>query len=88
LPDREIVIGFAVFCMTCEIPIRAAGRGDFTGDTNFCSQCNAERETACGITIVSDHKDELARTYEEMRKHMGLVQKVLIKIFGSPGEYE
>jgi len=67
--------------MTCEQPIRPANDTDATGDVNYCPHCHSESEAACGITITADYKEDLQWTYEQMKRNMPLVHKVLMQKF-------
>ena len=82
MTDRTITIGFAVFCLTCESQLRNADVGDFVNSVSFCPECGTERKIACGISIMTDYKDELRWAYQEMRKHAELVTLVLFGKFG------
>ena len=81
MAERVVTIGFAVFCMNCEQPIRPATDMDATGDVHHCSHCNQESEVACGITITADYKEDLQATYEQMKANMHLVHEILMLKF-------
>ena len=83
MTEHTIIIGFAVFCLACEKPIRSATDDDYTGQVNFCPNCNDEMEMACGITISASHGEDLQWTYGQMKKHMNLVHKILMMRFNS-----
>ena len=79
--ERVVTVGFGVFCLECEQPIRPAENSDVTGAVLYCPNCKKNTETACGITILADYKDDLRSTYKEMQKHMDLIHKILVMRF-------
>jgi len=81
LEERVITIGFAIFCMTCEQPIRPAADDDATGDVHFCTGCGKSVNVACGITVFANHKEDLRWVGQQIKKNMSLVQEILIRKF-------
>jgi len=86
LAKRIVLVGFSVFCSNCAQPIVPAEEDYRVGEVMVCYNCDDEVETMGGITVKADDKADLEWTFEQMKVHRELVERIMAQRFGPNAE--